>query len=304
MRKIRKCVFRVTFQLIIGCNVGCAFADNNYYNLNSGLVLDNNLSNGSRNQDKTNDYAIEAELVASRSFKLSEQSGMVIHTSALVREQFNYDDLSQLKLNAGLRYRIQPVVSFTSPWIEVAIDVNRLNYRDSKIRDGWLSAIGLNVGKNFTDRISVTTGWRYESRYADHSNVYRWNHNIFKVTGDYQFNNYTRIYGGFSRIYGDQISTMQFPSRFVNYENWKGLYNKNYFNNAKAFDRDTAFENGNNIHEAYRVDAKTNVIELTINYAVKSDLAVDLNVRQYKSIINGGISYESLNITIGTLYQF
>lgn len=271
-----------------------AHAANTYYNLNSGLIYERNMSHGLRQVDKENDAAVEAELTASRSMRLSNRSGLVLYAGGLIRQQAKFTDLSLLRLKTGLRYRIQPVVGFTNPWIELALDTSRLEYRDSEIRDGWSGTAGVSVGKYFTDRISMSLAWQYESRYADNTEVYEYERNSFSLTADYQFPNKSHLYTRATRIYGDQISTVKLPSNFA-------IYGAN----SKTFERDHAYENGSpNESRAYRIGAISNVLEVGFNYPVQNNLALDFSLQHYKANTDGGNSYESVSALIAALYQF
>lgn len=271
-----------------------ARAADTYFTADGAVSYDSNIARAEHSVDIDDDFALEASLTAARSFRLGEKSGIVIRAGAQLREQFTYDDLSRLKLDFGAAYRIQPVPGFTNPWIELELDVNRLDHRDSAIRDGWLWNTGVTVGKYFTDRIRLTAGWNYEERNAEKSKVFEWHHNTLSATADYRLGDSTTFYANASRIYGDQVSTASFPSS-------AGIYD----NVAKAIARDRALELGSNDeHRAYRIDAISDVFEIGVNHALRRDLAVDLSMQYYDTDTDGSHTYRGTIGRAGLLYRF
>jgi len=275
------------------CVVTNARADATYITADSALVYDSNIGRAQQSIDIDDDFALEAGLTAARSFRLGDRSGLVVRAGAQVRQQFRFQDLSRLSLDAGVNYRIQPVLGFTNPWIELALDVARLEHHDSRIRDGWISNAGISVGKYFTDRIRATAGWNYEVRNAEQGRVFDWRHNTLNLATDYRFTENSTLYAKASRIYGDQVSTVRFPYSASG----------NYQDVAKAVARDTALED-NTEHRAYRIDAITNVFEIGMNYAVKGDLALDFSLQHYNSNADGGNTYHVTGARAGLLYRF
>jgi hypothetical protein len=60
--------------------------------------------------------------------------------------------------------RFQPSPGFTSPWFELAGQLEGFKYRDSDIRDGYAASTSASVGKYFTDRIRKEAGAGIERR--------------------------------------------------------------------------------------------------------------------------------------------
>lgn len=285
---------RVLSTICLCCAATTACADATYFTADSALTYDSNVGRSQQSKDIDDDFGIEAGLTAAHSLRLNDKSGLVFRAGAQVAEQFHHTDLSQLTLDGSVRYRIQPVVGFTNPWIELMLEGARLQYRDSDIRDSWVWTTGATVGKYFTDRIRLTAGWNYELRRADDGQVFDWHHNTFALTADYRFTQKGTLYGSAARVYGDQVSTVSFPGSATLYENV-----------SKADDRDKALEdNANNPKRAYRLAAITNVFEIGVNYAVKGDLALDLGVQRYNSSADGGHSYNGTIARAGLLYRF
>lgn len=289
MAGLKACAFFCLFTA-----VAMARAADTYFTADGALSYDSNIAHAERSIDIDDDFALEASLTAARGFRLSEKSGIVVRAGAQLREQFTYDGLSRLKLDFGALYRIQPVPGYTNPWIELALDVNRLDHRDSDIRDGWLWNMGVSVGKYFTDRIRLTAGWNYEERNADKSKVFEWHHNTLSLATDYHWDDSTTFYANAARIYGDQVSTASFPSA-------AGIYD----GVAKAVARDRALElDANNEHRAYRIDAISDVFEIGINRALRRNLAVDLSVQYYDTDTDGNHTYRGTVGRAGLLYRF
>lgn len=271
-----------------------AHADVTYFTADSALTLDSNISRSQRSKDIVDDVGLEVGLAVAHSLRLNDKSGLVLRAGAEITEQFHHTDLSQLKLDGSVRYRIQPVVGFTNPWVELMLEGARLQYRNSDIRDGWVWATGATVGKYFTDRIRMTAGWNYEVRRADDGRVFDWHHNTIALTADYRFTQKGTLYASAARIDGDQVSTVNFPALTTVYEAL-----------SKADARDMALEDSSHsLKRAYRLSATSNVFEMGINYALQGDLALDLSIQRYNSHADGGPNYDGTSARAGLLYRF
>ena len=309
--------------LCLCCAATAARADITYFTADSSVIYDSNIVRSELSRDIEDDFALEAGLTAARSFRLGDKSGLVVRGGAHVAKQFRFEDLSRLSLEAGASYRIQPMVGFTNPWIELALGVARLEYRDSRIRDGWVSNAGISVGKYFTDRIRATAGWSYELRNAEQGQVFDWHRNTVTLGVDFRLSENGTLYANGSRIYGDQVSSASVqvsnasnsPSPGLIFDPVTGTYitvNGNSVSNlssisnaSKAIARDTALDkNATNQYFAYRVGAITDVVEIGFNYAIKGNLALDFSLQYYNSDADGGLSYDGTNVRAGLLYRF
>lgn len=269
-----------------------AEADATRITTEAAVGYDSNVSRAERSSFQLEDFFLDVGIRASRSLRINDRSGLVFNAGAVAREQERYHDLGRISLSAGARYLIQPIAGFTAPWFEAGMNFERLEHRDSEIRDGWVNTFYLAAAKYFTDRLKmkVQAGWQY--RNAEAGQVFDYHHRELRIAADYRTNAELTIYGGMSRIFGDQVSTAA------------GYANGGWSNAAKAYAHDAALEDGSHVLNAYRVGAITNVLELGANYALCPGLALDFNVQQFGADADGGHTYDGYTASAGLLYRF
>lgn len=275
----------------LGCSVS-AVADATHIGMEAGILHESNIGRAEYEQDEQEDTAVQLGARISRSMRLTENSGLVARAGFQLSEQAHYDDLSLATAQGGVRYRIQPFPGFTMPWLDIALGAERLAYRDSDIRDGWISNLSIGVGKYFTDRLRLTAGWMGERRHADDSKVFDLRNHGWQLGLDFKLRAQGSLYAKASRRYGDQVSSAPqsslspSPLRYEEQTPDKALS-----------------EHGKN-RTAYRFDAVTNSIEIGYNHAVQGNLAFDISARYFDADAQGGHTYEGYSARAGLLYQF
>ncbi len=280
--------------LTVCCGLqGVAHADATYVVSEAAAAYESNLGHSEHSSDIQEDSSLIVGANLSHSFLLGNNSGLVLSADAKLKEQARFDGLSQLTLGVRARYRVQPVAGFTAPWIELAAGAERLQYRDSEIRDGWLGDFAMTIGKHFTDRLQMSAGFSLQRRYAEQSNVFDLYNQQISLSADYKPTGKLTIYASAAHIYGDQVSTASVPP-----------IGKPLANYAKAIADDTALEKHGDSRKAYRISANTNTFELGLNYALRGDTALDVSVLQFNSNADGGHSYDGWTARAGFLYRF
>jgi len=137
---------------------GIATADSTRFGLDAEYGHDTNVNRAAIGKEEQSDDSVSVEAYAARSILLSTRSGLVLKAAMHVTEFIEFGDLSSLGVSGRAAYRIQPSPGFTSPWIELAGQVDGFKYRDSDIRDGYAASATASVGKYFTDRIRAEAG--------------------------------------------------------------------------------------------------------------------------------------------------
>lgn len=282
------------FILILGSLGACATAsaDATHITAEAGLVHDHNIGRAEYGRDEQNDTALQIGSNISRSMRISDNSGLVARAGIQLTQQAHYDDLSLVSANGGVRYRIQPVPGFTMPWLDIAVNAERLEYYDSDIRDGWIGNLSIGIGKYFTDKLRLTAGWIGERRYADDSQVFDLRNHGWQVGADFKVTPQGTLYAKAQRLYGDQVSSAPQSSLTpspLQYE---------------AQTADEALSEHGEARKAYRFDAVTNSIEIGYNHAIRGNLALDIGARYFEADADGGHTYEGYSARAGLLYQF
>lgn len=279
---------------LLGCQTvaGAAYADATHIGAEAALLHESNIGRSEYSQDTQEDTALQLGANISRSMRLTEKSGLVVRAGIQLAEQAHYDDLNLISANGGVRYRIQPVPGFTMPWLDIALGAERLEYRDSDIRDGWIANLNIGAGKYFTDKLRMTAGWMGERRYAEDSRVFDLRNHGWQIGLDFKLTPQGSLYAKVARIFGDQVSSSPQSSLSpspLQYE---------------AQIPDSALAEHGKTRNAYRFDAVTNSIEIGYNHAIKGDLALDISARYFDADARGGHTYEGYSARAGLLYQF
>jgi hypothetical protein len=269
-----------------------ALADATHIGVEAGLQHESNIGRSEYDQDEQEDTALLVGASINRSVRLNAISGLVARAGIQLNGQAHYDDLSVISGSGGLRYRIQPVPGFTMPWLEVSVGAERLQYRDSDIRDGWIGNLAIGGGKYFTDRLRMTAGWKGERRYAEDSRVFDLRNHGWQLGMDFRLTPRGSLYANASRIHGDQVSSAPQSSLSPSPLQYA------------AQTRDEALSEHGTLRNAYRFDAITNSLEIGYNHAIRGNMALDISARYFDADAKGGHTYEGYTARASLLYQF
>lgn len=283
---------KILFILLTCSSSSMAWADATHILTDAALGYDDNIGRSEYEQDRQEDFSIELGATISRSIRLNEKSGMALRAGLHLKEQFDYDDLSRISFNAGARYRLQPYPGFTAPWLEVSLDTERLEHRDSEIRDGWIHGFGIGIGKYFTDRLRASIGWHAQKRVAQEGRSYDISNQFWKANIDFRLTPKGSLYASAARIFGDQVSSAP-----------QSTLGPNPLQ-PTAQTADPALQENGISRTAYRFDADTDTFELGYNHALTGSTAIDLSVRYFEADAKGGHTYHGTSARAGLLYQF
>jgi hypothetical protein len=271
---------------------GIAQADATHMGIEAALAHESNIGRAEYSRDVQKDTAFQVGANISRSVRLTANSGLVARAGIQLQEQAHYDNLSLAAAGAGIRYRLQPFPGFTTPWIDLSLGAERLKYRDSEIRDGWVSSLGVAAGKYFTDKLRMIAGWMAERRHAENSRVFDLRNHGWHLGIDFHLTPQASLYAKATRIFGDQVSSASQSSVFGNPLRYS------------AQTPDAALSEHGNSRNAYRFDAVTNTMELGYNHAIRGNMAFDISARYFDADAEGGHTYHGYSARAGLLYQF
>lgn len=272
-----------------------AVADSTRFGLDAEYSHDTNVNRAALGKEEQSDNSVSVEAYAARSILLSTRSGLVFKAAVHATEFFDFHDLSSLGLSGRASYRFQPSPGFTSPWLELAGQLDGFKYRDSDIRDGYLASTTASVGKYFTDRIRMEAGAGFDRRGGGSGGVYDLSNRKVWAALDYKLTSKTTVYGSATWMDGEQVFTL------FNTAAWAQLY---AFAKARAADPVFAPAFGGS-PISYRLDAKTTRYELGVNMALQGNHALDLGWSHFDSRAehNGG-KYDGDAFRVGYLYRF
>ncbi len=272
-----------------------ARADSTRFGVDAEYGHDTNVNRAAVGKEERSDDSVSLEAYAARSILLSPSSGLVLKAAVHATEYFEFGDLSSLGVTGRAAYRLQPSPGFTSPWIELAGQVDGFKYRDSDIRDGYAASATASVGKYFTDRIRMEAGVGYDRRGGGEGGVYDLSNGKIWAALDYKLTPKTTLYGSATWMDGEQVFTL------FNTVAWAPLTTY-----AKAEARDPVFSSAfGGAPTAYRVDARTDRYELGVNIALRGNDALDLGWSHFDSRASqGNGKYDGDAFRVGYLYRF
>jgi hypothetical protein len=272
-----------------------AMADATRLGVDAEYGHDTNVNRAAIGKEEQSDDSVSMEAYAARSFLLSSRSGLLLRGAMHATDYFDFHDLSSLGVSGRASYRFQPSPGFTSPWIELAGQVDGFKYRDSVIRDGYATSATASVGKYFTDRIRMEAGAGYDRRGGGSSGVYDLSNRKIWTAFDYKLTPKMTFYGSATWMEGEQVFTL------FNTAAWAPLTTS-----AKAEAADPVFSSAfGGAPTAYRVDARTDRYELGVNIALRGNDALDFGWSHFDSRADrSGQKYDGDAFRVGYLIRF
>lgn len=272
-----------------------AMADSTRLGVDAEIGHDTNVNRAAIGNEEQSDDSVSIEAYAARSILLSARSGIVLRGTVRATEFFDFQDLSSLGISGRASYRFQPSPGFTSPWIELAGQLDGFKYRDSELRDGYAASTSASVGKHFTDRIRMEAGAGFERRGGGNRGVYDLSNRKIWTALDYKLTSKTTLYGSATWMDGEQVFTL-----------FDTAASAPIYTYAKAAAADSVFSSAfGGAPTAYRVEARTDRYELGVNIALRGNNALDFGWSRFDSRADrGGGKYDGDAFRIGYLLRF
>lgn len=293
----------LTLLLVLMLNSKLAPAADIMLDNNLTFKYDNNVSLAESNRDIFSDEIVALNLVASKNFRPNPHSSLSILTKLSRNQYVRFNDLSNTGLALGARYRIQPVIGFYQPWLELGITAEKLEFDDSDIRDGALFNLNLSAHKRFTERLNANIGIGAEKRSADSKDVFAWErYNLF-LNSQYKWSEDVTLSAGYSFIKGDQVlvaTALGFVQTYSPVYPYGPLANPTPAPNAYAKAPDPTFGQ----RFVYRLPARANTFNTSINYRINSNNKIDFGLQYAKINAEGNHQYDATQVNISWLHRF
>jgi len=267
-----------------------ALAESTRYGLDAEYLYDDNASRGLYDPDRKADNILSVEGSATRSMLLGSRSGAVFRAAARYSHFNTFDDLSNLALTGRAAWRIQPGLEFGSPFFEIAGNLVWLQHADSELRDGTILTLEASTGSHVTDRVRLGAGFGMDKRDGGGTaGLYDLATNRFWATLDYRFGVRNTAYARLMQVAGDHV----FCSITVS-----GL--------SPVWELDTALASGlGRAADCYRLDAKTLLWNIGLNYPLSGNRALDFALASYSSRSDeSGLKYDGMLLRASYLYRF
>lgn len=268
-----------------------AWADSTRFGIDAEVERDDNVTRGPQDADRRDDTLLGVGAFVTRSILLGPKSGAVLRAGAKYNQFTDFDDLSNIVLSARAAYRVQPVVGFSTPWIELAADLQYLSHADSELRDGTIASLTASVGSHVTDRIRLSAGAGLDRRNGDSTGLYDLSTTRLFATLDYRVGLESTIYGRIAHIDGDHV----FNAIDGTSQSWLSAINE-------VLVSDPALGPG---FVAYRLDAKTLVYDIGFNFPLRGPHTLDVSLTYYKSETDRDArEYDGTQVRLAYLYRF
>jgi len=263
-------------------------AEGTRYGLDAEFTHDDNASRGYYDADRKADNILALEGSATRSRLLGLRSGAVFRATARYSRFNVFGDLSNLALTGRAAWRIQPGMGFSSPFFEIAGNLAWLRHADSELRDGTIVSLEASTGSHLTDRVRLGAGFGVDQRDGGGGGLYDLSTNRFWATLDYRFGVRNTAYARLMQVAGDHV----FCSLTV------GLW--------PAWELDPALASGlGRAPECYRLDAKTLLWDIGLNYPLSGNRSLDFALTSYTSKSDAsGLKYDGMMLRASFLYRF
>jgi len=268
-------------------------ADEWRFGVQGDALHDDNATRGIYDGAKADDlFSVQGD--ATRSYLLSERSGLVVRGLARYTAFNDLTDLDDLALGVRAAWRIQPTLGFGTPWYEIAGEANRLFFPDSDLRDGMLYTAEASVGAYLTDRMRVSGGFGIDKRSGGGTaGIFDYTQDRFFGTFDLRVGVNTAVYAKLTRIGGDQVFS-----------------SGSHSGGSSVWADDPALRGplGLSVANLYRIDATTLAYELGLNVPFGPNRSFDFGLARYDSKVNEGLfegqKYSATVLRASILYRF
>ncbi len=238
------------------------------------------------------------ELTLSRSAVIDDNSGWVLRGRLAWERNVSYAALNNLALGVDAIYRVQPVVGFAEPWLELEAGVLQRQYSDSKLRDGAEAHLTALVGQRFTDRLRGRSGVGWSRRWGGDAGVFDLtNQRLFADVG-WRVGEDSLLFARWNRSWGDQVfggdPPLQAGDPVPSW--WSDSYAK-----ASAAKLDPIFADD---WWAYRTQAIASTLTLGVNLPLSGKAAVSLGVDRTLISARGGSRYDRTQASLALQYRF
>lgn len=266
------------------------------FGVDAELERDDNFTRGIQEADRRSDTRLGIGAAAVHSAVLGPRSGAVFRAGARYAHQADFGDASHFALSGSAAYRIQPVVGFSKPWIELSGELQWLRHADSELRDGNIVSLTASVGSYVTDRVRLSGGAGVDRRSGDATGLYDLSTTRLFATLDLRVGDRATLYGRIARIAGDHVFTAIDPTS----QGWLIPISE-----VIVSDPALAGGFGGAAPAAYRLEAKTLVYDLGINYPLAGAHALDFSLTHAASETDRDArKYDATQLRAAYLYRF
>lgn len=257
-------------------------------NLEVSIVGDNNLNKAQSDSDISEDRFYDLRTSATYFFRLNQKHALIVSGAVNAEEYTEFKGLEKTTAGLNLTWQFITQSGFNAPLYSLSVSAEQADFA-TDIRDGQTLRFGANLNKRLTDRITATLGLDFKRHEAD-SEVFDNQESRFFTNFDYLLGAKSTLYATYSFISGDIVSTAT-PTLVI--LNW-----------AEVLEPDNAFGGTTGNAIAYRLTAKTQVLNFGINYAINEQNSLDFSAMSVHSQADADIEYDRVLLRATYLTRF
>lgn len=253
----------------------------------STLATDSNLTRAQDDKNIISDRFARVDLAVNALFELTFNKAIILEPSISYQAFQFTPSLNRSEFSASAIYRWQNSFSYNSPWYQI---MGKYEYwlTDVKQRRSHINTVQAMSSARLTTVITWMAGVEWKKRLSE-GTVFDTEEARAFLNIDYTLNNNAVLYGGYSFIKGDTLSSVQ--SSYCN-----GLASTSIYPLIVASEEiewDQAFSEdhcGNWL--SYRLNATTHTASLGINYGWDHSSSIDVSILQVMVNATDGIEYD------------
>lgn len=278
------------------------------FNLNAGLLYDDNVARATLEQDIVSDTIANIGASADYRFHQSHNSIVILDASVDAYQYQDFDKLSNIIASIKADYRIQPNHGFTSPWYHISLEYSLVNYQSTlRDSDGYTFEAGL--GKRLTDRINFLTGLLYENFEAEADEFDIDNYRLY-FNFDFKTHFHNTLYvtlgytdGNIATSTTDSTTASNKTNAVTSKNTSPSQLESHHLPNEPSgapLRVDDAFQDG----FVYQLDTSAITIQIGNNYALSSHQSIDASVFYYSTKDSTSADYNGIIAQLSYLHRF
>ncbi|TAN47073.1 MAG: hypothetical protein EPN21_18500 [Methylococcaceae bacterium] len=152
---------RVACAWIMAGSAMCAWAEDYYGHINSGLGYNDNVTRGADDSFRRGDFTYRVGGAVGTNWRMSERSGLALELQVDGNQFQRFERLSSLRGALLTRALFKPFETYGAPWLALESEAELIGHKDSALRDRWGWSGRALSGARLTDRVSASLGYQY-----------------------------------------------------------------------------------------------------------------------------------------------
>ena len=186
-----------------------------YFNLDTKLKYDNNLTNAQRSSDIVGDALVVANINGGYYFQFSDSNSLRLQADLGAEAYNTYHGLNNVSLGGSAFLKHKWDLGLYAPWTGVSVSATRLDYNEN-VRDGWQYQAQLSAGKRVAEHLDLWVDFAIQRRTADKDTevdpgvsgaAFDTFNKVLKLDAVYTFDDGTFLTLGYQLRRGDVVST-------------------------------------------------------------------------------------------------